>query len=202
MSLATIIKKIEDDAEAYGQKLIDQAHTEADQILAAGREEAEREAQQIIRQAEDEVQHFKNKQMATALLQVRKDKLDNRQQLLDEVFSKALDRILDCEAEQYKRIVKNILLSVDEERTGIIRLAHTDTSLITQEFVKEINTELKKQKRQLQFQLSSDTMEMKRGCILDFQDFEMNFSLETLLTEMWEGIRSDVSRQLFEDGNH
>jgi V/A-type H+-transporting ATPase subunit E len=202
MSLATIIKKIGDDAEAYGQKLIDQANAEADRILAAGREEAEREAQQIIRQAEEDVQRFKNKQMATALLQVRKDKLDNRQQLLDEVFSKALDRILNCEAEQYTRIVKNILLSVDEERSGTIRLAQADRSLITEEFVEEMNQDLKKQNRQLQFQLSSETIEIKRGCILDFQDFEMNFSLETLLTEMWEGIRSEISRRLFEDGNH
>ena len=43
MSLATIIKKIEDEADAHGQKLIAKAQAEGEQIVARGREEAEKE---------------------------------------------------------------------------------------------------------------------------------------------------------------
>lgn len=202
MSLATIIKKIEDEAQTYGQKLIDKAGTEGEQIIAHGREEAESEAAGILRQTEEELQNFKNKQMATALLQVRKEKLDKRQQILKEVFSKALERILDCDVEQYRTIMKHILLSVQEEIEGNILPAQADKQLFTQEFVKEINAELAKQNRALRFQISSKTAEIKRGCILDFQDFEINYSLEKILSGLWDTIKSDVITRLFEDGNN
>jgi len=202
MSLATIIKKIEDEAEAHGQKLIAQAQTEGEQIVAHGREEAEKEAAQIVHHAEEELQSLKNRQMATTLLRLRKDKLDNRQRSLDEVFSQALDQILTYDADGYRAMLRNILLSVEEEQQGSIVLSKADKPITTQEFIDGINADLKNRNRKLQFKLARKTADIEKGFILDFKDFEMNYSVEKILSGLWADIKGGVSKRLFEDGNH
>ncbi len=198
MSLVTIIKKIEDEAEAHGQKLIAKAQAEGEQIVAHGREEAEKEATQIVHHAEEELQSFKNKQMATTLLRMRKEKLDKRQRILDEIFSKALERILASDVDQYTAMLRNILLSVEEEKEGSIIPSEADKPLITQEFLEDINTELKNRNQKLQFKLARKTADIEKGFILDFKDFEMNYSVEKILSGLWEDIKGEVSKQLFE----
>jgi V/A-type H+-transporting ATPase subunit E len=198
MSLATIIKKIEDEAEAHGQKLIAQTQAEGEQIVARGREEAEKEAAQVIHHTEEELQSLKNRQMATTLLRMRKEKLDNRQRILDDVFSQALDRILTYDADQYRAILRNILLSVEEEQQGSILLSGADKPVITQEFIDDINAALKNQNRKLQFTLTQKTADIEKGFILDFKDFEMNYAIEKILSGLWEDIKGEVSKRLFE----
>jgi V/A-type H+-transporting ATPase subunit E len=198
MSLATIIKKIEDEAEAHGQKLIAEAQAEGEQVVAHGREEADKEAAQIVRHAEEELQSIKSRQMATTLLRLRKEKLDNRQQVLDKVFSQALDRILAYEADRYKAMLRNILLSVEEEQQGSIILSGADKPIITQDVIDDINAELKTRDRKLQFTLARKTADIEKGFIVDFKDFEMNYSVEKILSGLWEEIKGEVSKRLFE----
>lgn len=198
MSLATIIKKIEDEAEAHGQKLIAKAQAEGEQIVAHGREEADKEAAQIVRHAEEELQNIKSRQMATTLLRLRKEKLDNRQQVLDKVFSQTLDHILAYETDRYKAMLRNILLSIEEERQGSIMFSGADQPIMTQEFIDEVNAELKKHNRKLQFTLARKTADIGKGFIVDFKDFEMNYSVEKILSGLWEDIKGEVSKRLFE----
>jgi len=202
MSLATIIQKIDAEAEASRQKLLAQANTEAEHILEQGRVDAEQEAVQIHQQAEEDLQSFKNKQIATAQLQVRNQQLENRQRLLNEVFSNTLERILACDESQYTAILKTILLSVAEERQGEILPAEADSALITEDFINAINADLKEKKSKLSYRLSSQTAQMSRGCLIDFQDFEINYSLENILAGVWEQMKTEVSARLFGNGNN
>ena len=205
MSLATIIQKIDTEAEASRQKLLAQANTEAERILEQGRVDAEQEAVQVRQHAEEDLQSFKNKQIATAQLQVRNQQLENRQRLLNEVFSETPglpERILACDESQYTAILKTILLSVTEEGQGEILPAEADAALITQDFINAINAELQKKKSRLSYRLSSQTAQMSRGCLIDFQDFEINYSLENILAGMWEQIKIEVSARLFDNGNN
>jgi V/A-type H+-transporting ATPase subunit E len=202
MSLATIIQKIDAEAEASRQKLLAQAHAESERILEQGRVDAEQEAVQIRQHAEEDLQSFTNKRLATAQLQMRNQQLENRQRLLNEVFSNALEKILACDESQYITILKTILLSVTEERQGEILPAEADVALITEDFIAAINAELKEKKRKLSYRLSSKTAQMSRGCLIDFHDFEINYSLENILAGMWEQMKTEVSARLFGNGNN
>jgi vacuolar-type H+-ATPase subunit E/Vma4 len=126
----------------------------------------------------------------------------NRQQLLEDVLAQALQQILACDDTQFKAVMKTILLSVTEEQAGKILPAKADKKLFSKEFIEEINTELKKNKRKLQFKVASQTSAIPRGCVIDFQDFEMNYSLENILAHLWEQVKHEVSAQLFGDGNN
>jgi V/A-type H+-transporting ATPase subunit E len=199
MSLATIIKKINDEAEAQSQQIIDRANAEAEKILEHGRKKAEEEAVQIIRHAEEELENLKNKRMATTLLHMRKEKLDHRQQILSEVFKKALSRIQSYDIDQYQEGARQLLMAIGEEKQGSILLSRADKSFIDESFVDKINAELQEQKRKLRFKLSNKLAQVERGFIVDFRDFEVNYSIEVILSDLWTKIEGDVSDRLFED---
>jgi vacuolar-type H+-ATPase subunit E/Vma4 len=197
MSLTTIIKKIEEETDAQCQTLIANANAEAERILAHERQEAEKEAVHIMQRAEEDLQNLKNRELATNLLRMRKEKSDNRQQILTKVFEESLHRILDVPADQYTAMFKQILLTIDEERQGDIVLSKADQSLIRQKIIDEINVKLKNQGRKLRFTLSRKTVDLKKGFIIDFKDYEMNYSGEKILLGLWNEIKGEISTQLF-----
>ena len=199
MSLATIIKKIEEEAEAQWQELIAQAREEDGQIVTFARVKAQEEAANILRHTEEELQTIKSKQMATTLLHLRKEKLDNRQRILQEVFAETLRRVAALAPDQRRAIIKTILLSVMEERQGSILPSTADQPLIDQALLQEINDELAQQGRLLRFTLSERTAEIDQGFIVDFEDFDVNYSVEKVLTGLWEDMKGDVSKRLFEN---
>lgn len=197
MSLATIIQKIEAEAEGQCQEIIEQARTEDEQIVTYARVKAQEEAESLLRHAREELQTTQKKQMATTLLHQRKEKLDNRQRILKDVFTEALRRVAAFDADQRRSMIKTILLAVAEERAGTILPSESDAALFDQAFLQEINDELARQNRALRFTLSEQTANIDQGCIIDFDDFEVNYAVEKMLSGVWENIKSDVSQRLF-----
>ena len=199
MSLATILEKIQAEANAHGEQILAQARHADGQFAMHARTQAEAEAAQILRHASEELQALQRKEMATTLLHLRKAKLDNRQRLLEAVFAEALRRITSYNAAEGQAAMRAILLAIPEERPGQILLSDRDRPLVTLEFIADINAALAAQGRKLQFTISPQTVAIENGFILDFIDFEMNYSIEKVLAGLWEEIRGDVSRRLFHD---
>ena len=197
MSLASIIQKIDEEAVEQSREILEQAGTEGKQIIRAARVKAEEEAAQILHHAAEELSVLQSKQMATTVLHMRKEKLDNQQQILDKVFAEVVQRVNAFDGEQRARIFRNILLSVSEERKGNVLLSKNEKTVVTQEFIEEINAELEKQNRKLRFGLSSKTAPIEQGFLIDFKDFDINYSVEMLLSMLWDEIKSEVSTRLF-----
>ena len=199
MSLSTIIEKIGEEARRQCDEILAHAHLEAEQIAEHSRQKTDEEVAHILRHAQEEVELTKNKRVATAQLHARKERLDCRQQILDSVFEEALERVYAYNDAQRHSLIKAILLDVPEEREGIILPSCSDRDLFTPDFLQEINQELAAQKRMLTFSLSPECADVRQGFILDFHEFDVNYSTEKVFSGLWEEIKGDVSKRLFEE---
>jgi len=199
MSLSTIIEKIGEEARRQCDEILAQAHLEAEQIAEHSRQKTEEEVAHILRHAQEEVTLTKNKRVATAQLHARKKRLDCRQQILDSVFEEALQRVYAYDDTQRHSLIKAILLDVPEEREGIILPSCSDRYLFTPDFLQEINQELAAQKRTLTFSLSPKCADIRQGFILDFHEFDVNYSTEKVFSGLWDEIKGDVSKRLFDE---
>ena len=199
MSLSTNIEKIGEEARRQCDEILAQAHLEAEQIAEHSRQKTEEEVAHILRHAQEEVALTKNKRVATAQLHARKERLDSRQQLLNSVFEEALERVYAHDDAHRLELIKTILLSVLEEREGVILPACCDRDLFTPQFLQEINQELAARQRTLTFSLSSESADIRQGFILDFHEFDVNYSTEKVFSGLWEEIKSDVSKRLFDE---
>lgn len=199
MSLSTIIEKIGEEARRQCDEILAHAHVEAEQIAEHSRQKTDEEVAHILRHAQEDVELTKNKRVATAQLHARKERLDCRQQILDSVFEEALQRVYAHDDEHRLELIKTILLSVPEEREGTVIPSKADQDLITQTFIQQINQELAAQKRALTFSLSSENADIRQGFILDFHEFDVNYSTEKVFSGLWEEIKGDVSKRLFDE---
>ena len=199
MSLSTIIEKIGEEARRQCDEILAHAHLEAEQIAEHSRQKTDDEVAHILRHAQEDVELTKNKRVATAQLHARKERLDCRQQILDAVFEEALERVYAHDDAHRLGVIKTILLSVSEEREGVILPACRDRDLFTPRFLQEINQELAAQKRALTFSLSPECADIRQGFILDFHEFDINYSTEKVFSGLWEEIKSNVSKRLFEE---
>lgn len=202
MSLSTIIQRIEADADGARQKILAQAEAEADRLRAEARQAAEQEADAIRQRADDDLESFRQKHMAAAQLQARNRRADNRQRLLNDVRDRALERVLDCDDEQFAAMMTGILLSINEDQAAEVVPADADRDRLSQAFLDDVNARLKQQQRALRYAPASRTAPIARGCVIDFQDFDINVSFENLLAGLWEQTKHEVSAQLFGNGNH
>lgn len=199
MSLSTIIEKIGEEARRQCDEILAQAHLEAEQIAEHSRQKTDEEIAHILRHAQEEIELIKSKRVATAQLHARKERLDCRQQILDSVFEEALERVYAHDDAHRLELIKAILLSVPEEREGVILPACCDRDLFTPQFLQEINQELAARQRTLTFSLSPTCADIRQGFILDFHEFDVNYSTETVFSGLWEEIKGDVSKRLFDE---
>ncbi len=128
--------------------------------------------------------------MGTTLLHLRKEKLDNQ-------HSRGVCGNVAAGSSPYsdqRRVIKTILLSVKkEERRGTILPSAADQALIDQAYLQEINDELAQQNRSLCLPYQSRTAEIDQGFIVDFEDFDVDYSIEKVLTSvLWEDAEGDV----------
>ncbi|GAK54036.1 hypothetical protein CLOSPO_02378 [Candidatus Moduliflexus flocculans] len=199
MSLSTIIEKIGEEARRQCDEILAKAHLEAEQIAEHSRQKTDEEVAHILRHAQEEVELTRNKRVATAQLHARKERLDRRQQILDSLFDEALERVYAHDDAHRLELIKTILLSVPEEREGVILPSCSDRYLFTPDFLQEINQELAARQRTLTYSLSSECANVRQGFLLDFHDFDVNYSTEKVFSGLWEEIKGDVSKQLFEE---
>jgi V/A-type H+/Na+-transporting ATPase subunit E len=202
MSLATILQKIDAEAEASVQKILAQANAEAARIVEQAQVEAEAEAAAIVQRADEDARSFAQRQLAAAQLQARNQKLEHRQRMLEDVRARALKRILACDDAQFTTMMRAVLLAVDEEQAGEIVPAEADAALLSDEFLADLKAALKKQNRKLRYTRSARTAAIPRGVIIDFHDFELDFALENILAGVWAQIKPDVAAQLFDHGKN
>lgn len=199
MSLSTIIEKISEEARRQCDEILAQAHLEAEQVAEHCRQKTDDEVAHILRHAQEEVELTRNKRVATAQLHARKERLDCRQQILDSLFDEALERVYAHDDAYRLELIKTILLSVPEEREGVILPACCDRDLFTPQFLQEINQELAERKRALRFSLSPECADIRQGFILDFHEFDVNYSTEKVFSGLWEEIKGEVSKRLFDE---
>jgi vacuolar-type H+-ATPase subunit E/Vma4 len=109
MSLEKIIDKILNDSRAKADVIIEEARAEADRILAKGREKARSEKDNKIKESLEKLQNEKQRKIALAKLESRKKILKARCDLIDVVFSKAIEQLKSLKGENLRLFIQKLL---------------------------------------------------------------------------------------------
>jgi len=94
VALADILERIEGDALREGQSHVDVAEAEAEQLLAAARDEADAAAERIVADAEREAARDAQTLVAAARLAARDEALAGRRALIERAMAMIADRLV------------------------------------------------------------------------------------------------------------
>lgn len=159
------IKKIEED----GRKKVDEAEREINSNIS-------KEAQKII----DRVKFESN-------IEERNKVVSIKQKIVDEVFSKAQDRIKEINDEEYVSLLKKLISNLPEVEAGEI-VSVSGKEDLTQKALQESGKK---------YSISSDSIEGVGGFLFKSNDIEVNNRFEELLSGLKESLEIEISNKLF-----
>lgn len=190
-------EKILEEARSVADKNIRQAKDEAEKVLTAAKKEADEKSSGIIEKATREASEKKTRMIAAAELESRKMRLQTKQDVIEEAFKKALEKLNNLPQEQYINNLAGLISELAVNGEYEVVLPDNDTTKFGTALVEKVNTALKNKSVNAIVKLSFVPTAMKRGFILKQGNMEINNDFEAVLKARREELEADVVKALF-----
>jgi len=174
-------EKILEDARQQAKVMLERAENEAAGILNAAKAEAEEKERVASEKASKEAEERKKRLLASADLEGRKRILQAKQDVVDEVFSRAIDKLSSLPADQYIDIIASMAVEAVSSGTEEIILSPKDRDVYGSKIINAVNGRLSAKGMNGTVKLSDTTRDIKGGFILRSGDVEINNSFDVLV---------------------
>lgn len=192
-----IKERILEEARQQARKNVEQAEREAADMIKDAQKEAEQKKSAILEKARLEAEDRKKRLIAVAELEARKQKLQAKQDVVEEAFAKTLEKLNNLPAAQYQNILIDLIVSSVRTGNEQIIVSEKDRRRLTSDFIKSINTQLLNKGINADVKLSEETRPIQGGFILKQGDVEINNSFETIIRMQRDQLEAEVVRVLF-----
>ncbi len=192
-SFSVLIDKIIKDAELKKQDILIKAREESEKIVLRKVEEANRYREDILKKAHLEGKEVKEKIISKCELEIRNSKLIAKRKVIDEVFDKALDELMNLDNERFELYVSYHVRNsgLIGEYNLIIPTVYIDIEHILRS---RIDSENKREFKVLEIKPSDI---LKGGFILENKGIFINYSFEVLIDSIKDEIEFELSNLLF-----
>ena len=141
-------KEIQAQSEKEAGAILEQAQREAQQILNNARKEADGIKADMIKKAETQAESIRRKILSGVRLDVKKQNLRTREELLSKIFEQVKEKIEAFrQTEAYKDYLKELVIegatAIDAERMRVLS-GTTEKKLLSEATVKQIIGEIQK----------------------------------------------------------
>ena len=191
-NVKNITSKILKDEEAGKENILAAAEEEKNKILSKKASSANEIAQEILQKAEADAKSKKERVISSAKLKVRNNKLAAKQEIIDEVFEKSINKLTELSKEQFLNFVKNSILSMNLTGKQTLILNETGLKFVDDSFIDELNKEVK-----ATIALSKTAGNFKGGFILENNGIEINSTYEALVSSLRDELEFEVAKVLF-----
>lgn len=195
------IEKIKDkilaDARELCDKILEDARREAQSIIGNAEKEAFQKVTIMTEKAKEEALLIKKRIAAVSELESKKMALKTRQDMVEEAFSMALDRIASLPDDKYRKFFEDMLADSVQEGEGILVINKKDKERFGASFAGEINQKLDRLGKNSKIVVAQEDLNSKGGFILRYGEMEINCTLEVILNVARPAIESEVAGILF-----
>jgi len=167
------------EAEAVKKAAVDEASGKVEGILAAAGTRAENDAALLISRRE-----------SVADLDARKMQLAAKQEVIEDSFAKALDKLQNIDVKDY---VSLIISQLGDYKNG------TGEILLNKADLEKVGAALKKELKGTNLTVSDETADIKGGFILKQGNVSYNSSLEMLLEDKKAEMTAAIAAELFDN---
>jgi V/A-type H+-transporting ATPase subunit E len=191
--------------EKIRQKILEEAQEEADRIIKEAEEKIQTAKSESKRAAEERYKNEIEDEKAALALEEERVRIEYKantnaevlrlkNQLINEVFDRAMERISKLENTKYLQVIvqylsENLISGVDT-----LIISPKDKERITGKWVDSILQKIHKGDFQLKIVTSPD---IQGGFILKGEKAEINCSLEQIIADKKEELKPEISRILF-----
>jgi V/A-type H+-transporting ATPase subunit E len=199
MDTKGIIDKILSDANVEADKI----KSEASKQLAVQKTGLENHLKQYNQETEvlaNKAADDKYSQMlAAARMKNAKMMLEQKRELLNDIFVKAADELTKLDDKQYKDVMKKLMIKAVETGDEEV-IVDVNEKRIDQGFIKHVNRELGPGFKG-NLRLSNEKEDIKGGFILQRGKIRNNVSARVLVEKARKDLEADIAKELFAKAN-
>ena len=196
-NLENLAAKIIEDANIKAEAILKEAKENEILIVENKRKEAEVIKHQMLEKAKIEAVTVTKRIISNAQLTIRNEKLVAKQKMIDKVFACSLEKLLAMNDKEYLELIKRYLLSMPIVGNEEIILPGKYKSLVSDEYLSEINASLKTTGKIGELKLSSDERDIKSGFIVLKDGIEVNNTFDSLVNSLRDELEPEIVKELF-----
>ena len=191
-NVKNMTSKILKDAEARKENILATAQEERNKIVSKKESSANEIAKEILEKAEIEAKSKKERVISGAKLKVRNNKLAVKQEIIDEVFEKSIDKLTKLSKEEFLNFVRNTISSMNLSGKQNLILNKQGLEFVNASFIEELNSKVN-----AEITLSETVGNFKGGFILENNGIEINSTYEALVRSLRDELEFEVAKVLF-----
>lgn len=186
-----ITARIEADGKAEINAVLEAGRAEAAAIQEKYRRQAEAERAALMERAEKSAREREERLVSAAQMESRKTILAARQEMVDEAFEQALQRLCALSHEEYVAVLAALLVHSSASGTEEVIFSKADRERVGAEAVEKANAAGK------HLTLAEETRSLRGGFILRHGRVEINCAFETLVRLQRGQCAAQVAKLLF-----
>lgn len=188
-----IKQRIAQDLQQQSDAIRQKAEEEARDILARYAQQAQTVEEEILRRGERDARELEERLAGAAHMEDGKARLAVKQEMLDQAFALALDKLCALEGEDKLTLLTRLTLEAARTGREQVYLAPADREGIGEALIQRANAQLD----QGALTLASESRPIRGGVILSDGAVESNNSFESILRLAREGMAGDIVKRLF-----
>lgn len=190
-----IIDRISGDAQREVDDVLAKARAEADKILSQYQAQAQAEADDILTRGEKAAVERGERLASVAQLECRKDVLRAKQEVIEEAFQLAMDKLTQLPQEAYVSLLADLAVEASSKGNEKLIFSVADRARVGKAVVVAANEKLGDKG---QLTLAQETRPMQGGFILSDGAVEVNCTFETLVRLQRGTLSTQVADVLFD----
>lgn len=190
-----IIDRISGDAQREVDDVLAQARAEADKILSQYQAQAQAEADDILTRGEKAAVERGERLASVAQLECRKEVLRAKQEVIEEAFQLAMDKLTQLPQEAYVSLLADLAVEASSKGNEKLIFSVADRARVGKAVVVAANEKLGDKG---QLTLAQETRPMQGGFILSDGAVEVNCTFETLVRLQRGTLSTQVAGVLFD----
>lgn len=193
-----ISQRILDDAEAEALRIIEEAENRARSLKDERAAEAEKANSKLYKEYEDRARERKRRMLAAAELEMRKELLSVKQNMIDKAMEAVQQAIMDMPKDEYRRIIVDMIVESAEGDEEVFFSA-ADGQRLDKSVIDEANQRLKEASRDGKLILSPEKGSFETGFILKSGGVEINNSFGSIIRMNRDQVESPLAEILFQE---
>jgi V/A-type H+-transporting ATPase subunit E len=152
-----IKEKILQDAEVKTNEILEKARLQAKEVLEKANQKATQRVKEISQKSTHDISDKKRIINSIVELEMRKDILAAKQQSIESVFDKVLERMNNLEDNKYEQIIFDMLMATVESGEEEVVMSEVRSKKLSADFISNVNKSLEAAGKKGQIKISDET---------------------------------------------
>jgi len=198
VAINKIILKIQEEASQEVADMLEAAKGKAAVSVNKINETAVAKVEEIKEQSELDVAEVARRQLLIAELEARKNTLDRKRKVIEEVFAQAKNELANLPQDKWEKLIVATVLNASETGTEKLCVPAADVEKYKGGLLEKLNLELVKNGKKGELTLAEETAKFAGGVLLIGQNSDFDGSFETILREVRRKSEREVASLLFD----